>query len=94
MGAPTTPGAETRNPGGGGGGGGPIDKKPEYDLQALRISLISDEFARRRAEQARYYKDELKKIDAGVRKIVAEAADFAMMDKEPDPSELYTDVLA
>ena len=32
--------------------------------------------------------DELKKIDADVRKIVAEAADFAMNDKEPDPSEL------
>ena len=36
----------------------------------------------------------LKKIDAEIRKIVAEAADFATADKEPDPSELYTDVLA
>ncbi len=38
--------------------------------------------------------DELKKIDAQVRKIVAEAADFASQDKEPDPSELWTDVVA
>jgi pyruvate dehydrogenase E1 component alpha subunit len=37
--------------------------------------------------------DELKKIDAEVRKIVAEAADFASQDREPDPSELWTDVL-
>ena len=37
---------------------------------------------------------ELKKIDADARKIVAEASDFATADKEPDPSELYTDVLA
>ncbi len=38
--------------------------------------------------------DELKKIDAQARKIVAEAADFASQDREPDPSELWTDVLA
>jgi pyruvate dehydrogenase E1 component alpha subunit len=38
--------------------------------------------------------DELKKVDAQVRKIVAEAADFATQDKEPDPSELWTDVVA
>ena len=38
--------------------------------------------------------DELKKIDAQARKVVAEAADFAMADKEPDPSELWTDILA
>ncbi|QGM45376.1 pyruvate dehydrogenase (acetyl-transferring) E1 component subunit alpha [Methylocystis heyeri] len=38
--------------------------------------------------------DELKKIDADIRKVVAEAADFASQDREPDPSELWTDVLA
>ncbi len=38
--------------------------------------------------------DELKKVDAQVRKMVAEAADFASQDKEPDPSELWTDVVA
>jgi pyruvate dehydrogenase E1 component alpha subunit len=37
--------------------------------------------------------DDLKKIDAGVRGIVNEAAEFATVDPEPDPSELYTDVL-
>ncbi len=37
--------------------------------------------------------DELKAIDQDVRKIVAEAADFATHDAEPDPSELWTDVL-
>jgi pyruvate dehydrogenase E1 component alpha subunit len=36
----------------------------------------------------------LKKIDASVRKIVAEAVDFATSDREPDPSELFTDVVA
>ena len=32
-------------------------------------------------------------IDAAVRGTVNEAAEFATVDPEPDPSELYTDVL-
>jgi pyruvate dehydrogenase E1 component subunit alpha len=36
----------------------------------------------------------LKAIDAEVRKIVADAAEFARTAPEPDPSELYTDVYA
>jgi pyruvate dehydrogenase E1 component alpha subunit len=38
--------------------------------------------------------DDLKRIDAKVRAVVAEAADFASTDPEPDPSELWTDILA
>jgi pyruvate dehydrogenase E1 component alpha subunit len=38
--------------------------------------------------------DELKKIDQSVKKIVTAAADFAIADPEPDPSELYTDIYA
>ena len=38
--------------------------------------------------------EELKKIDQAVKKLVTEAADFAVADPEPDPSELYTDVYA
>jgi pyruvate dehydrogenase E1 component alpha subunit len=37
--------------------------------------------------------DDLKKIDAEVRGVVNEAADFATHDAEPDPFELWTDVL-
>jgi pyruvate dehydrogenase E1 component alpha subunit len=37
--------------------------------------------------------DDLKKIDTEVKKIVTEAADFAVNDAEPAPEELYTDVL-
>jgi pyruvate dehydrogenase E1 component alpha subunit len=36
--------------------------------------------------------DELKKIDADIRAVVTEAAEFAQGDSEPDPSELYTDI--
>ena len=37
--------------------------------------------------------DTLKDIDREVREIVAEAASFAQESREPDPEELYTDVL-
>jgi pyruvate dehydrogenase E1 component alpha subunit len=37
--------------------------------------------------------DDVKKTDAEVRKIVNEAAEFATHDPEPDPSELYTDIV-
>jgi pyruvate dehydrogenase E1 component alpha subunit len=37
--------------------------------------------------------DALKTIDADVKAIVADAAEFAQTSPEPDPSELYTDVL-
>ncbi|WP_332060407.1 pyruvate dehydrogenase (acetyl-transferring) E1 component subunit alpha [Bartonella sp. CB74] len=37
--------------------------------------------------------DDLKSIDKEVRAIVADAADFAQSDREPDVSELYTDIL-
>ena len=37
--------------------------------------------------------DGLKQIDAEIRKIVNEAAEFAQTAPEPDPSELYTDIL-
>ncbi len=37
--------------------------------------------------------DDLKAIDKEVRDIVADAAEFAQTDPEPDASELYTDIL-
>ena len=37
--------------------------------------------------------DDLKAIDKDVRDIVADSADFAQNDPEPDASELYTDIL-
>ena len=37
--------------------------------------------------------DRLKEIDRDVRAVVAEAAEFAQNSPEPDPAELYTDVL-
>ncbi len=38
--------------------------------------------------------DELKEIDKEIKAIVNDAAEFAQLSPEPDPSELWTDVLA
>ena len=40
-----------------------------------------------------YSEDDIKAIDKDVKAIVNEAADFAQQSPEPDPSELWTDVL-
>jgi pyruvate dehydrogenase E1 component alpha subunit len=59
--------------------------RTEHDpIEQVRTRLL----ATKRASE-----DDLKKIDAEVRRIVNEAADFATNDPEPDPSELYTDVV-
>ncbi|WP_455477357.1 pyruvate dehydrogenase (acetyl-transferring) E1 component subunit alpha [Bartonella sp. B41] len=52
-----------------------------------------DQVKNRILEQGLASEDDLKSIDKEVRAIVADAANFAQMDKEPDASELYTDVL-
>ncbi len=60
--------------------------RTEHDpIEQVRTRLIASRMAS---------EDELKKIDADVRNVVNEAAEFATNDPEPDPSELYSDVLA
>jgi pyruvate dehydrogenase E1 component alpha subunit len=59
--------------------------RTEHDpIEQVRARLL----ATRRASE-----DELKKIDADIRKVVNEAADFATHDPEPEPAELWTDVV-
>jgi pyruvate dehydrogenase E1 component alpha subunit len=50
--------------------------------------------ARRRLVGMGVAEDELRDTDRQVRARVAEAAQFAQESPEPDPSELWTDVLA
>ena len=52
-----------------------------------------EQVKRRLIENEQATEDELKAIDKEVRDIVADAADFAQSDPEPDESELYTDIL-
>jgi pyruvate dehydrogenase E1 component alpha subunit len=64
-----------------------VDKyRTEHDpIEQVRARLLQKKWST---------EDALKKIDAEVRLIVNEAAEFATHDAEPDVSELYTDVYA
>jgi pyruvate dehydrogenase E1 component alpha subunit len=63
-----------------------VDKvRTEHDpIDMVRARLI---------ETKRATEDSLKQADADVRRIVNDAAEFATHDPEPDPSELWTDVV-
>jgi pyruvate dehydrogenase E1 component alpha subunit len=52
-----------------------------------------EQVRRRLVEQWKLSEEELKQIDGKVREIVNDAAEFATHDPEPDPSELWTDIL-
>jgi len=59
--------------------------RTEHDpIEQVRARLLANQMAT---------EDDLKKIDASVRDIINEAAEFATNDPEPDPSDLYTDVV-
>jgi pyruvate dehydrogenase E1 component alpha subunit len=64
-----------------------VDKvRTEHDpIEQVRSRLLKKGFAN---------EDALKKVDAEVRAIINEAAEFATNDAEPDPAELWTDVYA
>jgi pyruvate dehydrogenase E1 component alpha subunit len=59
--------------------------RQEHDpIEQVRARLL---------QKGRASEEDLKAIDKEIRGIVNEAADFAQKDPEPDPAELYTDVL-
>jgi pyruvate dehydrogenase E1 component alpha subunit len=62
-----------------------VDKmRTEHDpIEQVRSRVLKKGFAS---------EDTLKKLDAEVRAVINEAAEFATNDAEPDPAELYTDV--
>ncbi|MFS8038382.1 pyruvate dehydrogenase (acetyl-transferring) E1 component subunit alpha [Xanthobacter sp. AM11] len=72
----------------------PAKYRSKEEVQKMRTEHDPIEQVRVRLLDAhKVTEDELKKIDAEIREIVNEAADFASHDPEPDTSELYTDVL-
>ncbi|MFD2057262.1 pyruvate dehydrogenase (acetyl-transferring) E1 component subunit alpha [Mesorhizobium calcicola] len=59
--------------------------RSEHDpIEQVKARLIEKKWAG---------EDELKTIDKGVRDVVADAAEFAQHDAEPDPSALWTDIV-
>jgi len=64
------------------------------EIQKVRSEHDPIEQARRRLAEMGADEAELKRIDDELKKQIQEAADFAQRSAEPDPSELWTDVLA
>ncbi len=72
----------------------PAKYRTREEVEKVRNEHDPIEQVRRRLLERKWVsEDEVKKIDAKVRDAVNEAAEFATNDPEPDPSELYTDVL-
>ena len=72
----------------------PAKYRSKEEVQKMRTEQDPIEQVRARMiDKGWASEDELKAIDKDVRAIVAEAAEFAQTDPEPDPSELWTDVI-
>jgi len=70
----------------------PAKYRTREEVEKIRNDQDPIEQVRSRLLAAKVSEQDLKAIDADVRKIVNEAADFAQADPEPDVSELWTDV--
>jgi pyruvate dehydrogenase E1 component alpha subunit len=71
----------------------PARYRTREEVQEMREHHDCIESARHRLEALGVAADELKKIEDEVRSVIQDAANFAQQSPEPDPSELYTDVL-
>ena len=71
----------------------PAKYRSREEVQSVRDKSDPIEAVKRELEAAGAKADDLKAIDAEIKKIVVEAADFAEQAPEPEPGELYTDVL-
>jgi pyruvate dehydrogenase E1 component alpha subunit len=64
------------------------------EIQKMRSERDCIEQARHRLIEFGVAETELKQIDDQIKKTVQDAADFAQSSPEPDPAELWTDILA
>jgi pyruvate dehydrogenase E1 component alpha subunit len=71
----------------------PAKYRTREEVEKVRNEHDPIEQVRHRLLEKGMSEDALKKIDAEVRARVNEAGEFATNDPEPDPSELYTDVM-
>ena len=73
----------------------PAKYRSKEEVQRMRQERDPIDRLRQRLEAEGVTDEEgLKKIDREVKDIIQAAADFAQQSPEPDPGELYTDVLA
>ena len=71
----------------------PAKYRTREEVQAMRSQHDCIEAARQKLEAQGVTEAEFKAIDDEVKAVVQDAADFAQSSPEPDPAELYTDVL-
>ncbi|GHC63005.1 pyruvate dehydrogenase (acetyl-transferring) E1 component subunit alpha [Limoniibacter endophyticus] len=72
----------------------PAKYRTKEEVQKMRAEQDPIEQVKKRLLEKKWAsEDELKAIDKDVRDIVTDSAEFAQTDPEPDPSELYTDIL-
>jgi pyruvate dehydrogenase E1 component alpha subunit len=72
----------------------PAKYRTREEVQKVRTEQDPIEQVRARLLEKKWIKeDELKKIDGEVRDIVNHAAEFATNEREPEPAELWSDVL-
>ncbi len=71
----------------------PARYRTREEVQAMRTQHDCIEGARQKLIEGGMDEAAIKKIDEEVKAIIQEAADYAQASPEPDPSELYTDVL-
>ncbi|MCO6385752.1 pyruvate dehydrogenase (acetyl-transferring) E1 component subunit alpha [Aliihoeflea sp. 40Bstr573] len=72
----------------------PAKYRSKDEVQKMRSEHDPIEQVKARLMEKKWAsEDELKAIDKEVREIVADSAEFAQNDPEPDASELYTDIL-
>ena len=71
----------------------PAKYRSREEVQAVREKSDPIEFVKKLLGEQGVKEDELKKVEADIRREVNEAADFAESTPEPEPGELYTDVL-
>jgi pyruvate dehydrogenase E1 component alpha subunit len=72
----------------------PAKYRTRDEVNKMRTEHDPIEQGRHRLLEGGANEAQLKQIDAEVRDLVAEAAQFAQDSPEPDPAELWTDVLA
>jgi pyruvate dehydrogenase E1 component alpha subunit len=71
----------------------PAKYRTRDEVQKMREEHDPIEQVKRRLiAEGHFGEDQLKQIDAEIRSVVTEAAEFAQSDPEPDPSELWTDI--
>lgn len=72
----------------------PAKYRTKDEVQKMRAENDPIERVKQRVEEKKWAtEDELKAIDKEIRSVIADAAEYAQSAPEPDPSELYTDIL-